>query len=187
MIVHLGRRSYQRCNHGCIQPRLRSSCHNRRVSSGKWVLLAYRLPREPSTPRITVWRALKRLGAAQLVDGLVALPADSRTREQLEWLAETVIEAGGEATIWLGQAGSVAQERAITERMRAVVAAEYRKITQDASAARSRSAGARKRTLGRLRRELRRVRARDYFRAPEQVDATATVEALARDVEEAAA
>ena len=122
-----------------------------------------------------------------MVDGLVALPADSRTREQLEWLAETVIEAGGEATIWLGQAGSVAQERAITERMRAVVAAEYRKITQDASAARSRSAGARKRTLGRLRRELRRVRARDYFRAPEQVDATATVEALARDVEEAAA
>ena len=43
-----------------------------------WVLLAYRLPREPSTPRITVWRKLRRLGVAQLVDGLVALPADAR-------------------------------------------------------------------------------------------------------------
>jgi hypothetical protein len=82
---------------------------------------------------------------------------------------------------------SAAQERAIAERMRTGVAAEYRKITQDARVARSTSVGTRKRTLGRLRRELRRVRARDYFKAPEQVDATATVEALARDVEEAAA
>jgi len=157
------------------------------VRSGQWVLLAYRLPREPSTPRIAVWRALKRLGAAQVVDGLVVLPADSRTREQLEWLAETVLEAGGDATIWIGQAGSAAQERAIAERMLAGAAAEYRKIAQDASAARSTSVGARKRTLGRLRRELRRVRARDYFKAPEQAEATATVEALAREVGQAAA
>jgi hypothetical protein len=47
---------------------------------GQWVLLSYRLPREPSTPRITIWRKLKRLGVAQISDGLVALPADARTR-----------------------------------------------------------------------------------------------------------
>jgi hypothetical protein len=35
----------------------------------QWVLLAYRLPREPSAPRLAVWRSLKRLGAAQLLDG----------------------------------------------------------------------------------------------------------------------
>jgi hypothetical protein len=29
---------------------------------GRWVLLSYRLPREPSTPRIGVWRKLERLG-----------------------------------------------------------------------------------------------------------------------------
>ena len=67
------------------------------MSSSDWVLLAYRLPREPSTPRIALWRALRRLGAAQLTDGVVALPEDSRTREQIEWLADGVIEAGGEA------------------------------------------------------------------------------------------
>src|SRR5215210_1117522 len=58
-----------------------------------WVLLSYRIPREPSTPRIAVWRRLKRLGVAQIGDGLVALPADARTQEQLEWLAEEIAEA----------------------------------------------------------------------------------------------
>src|SRR3954470_6216916 len=76
------------------------------MASGHWALLAYRLPREPSTPRIALWRALRRLGVGQIVDGLVALPADARTREQLEWLAEAVTQAGGEASVWLAQPGS---------------------------------------------------------------------------------
>ena len=65
-----------------------------------WVLLSYRIPREPSTPRIAVWRRLRRLGAAQIGDGLVALPADARTQEQLEWLAEEIAEADGTSTLW---------------------------------------------------------------------------------------
>ena len=48
-----------------------------------WVLLTYHLPREPSTPRITLWRKLNRLGVAKISDGLVALPLDSRTRLML--------------------------------------------------------------------------------------------------------
>ncbi len=32
----------------------------------EWLLLAYRMPREPSTPRIAVWRKLARLGVAKL-------------------------------------------------------------------------------------------------------------------------
>lgn len=38
-------------------------------------------------PRRSVWRRLKRLGVAQLADGVVALPADARTREQPERVA----------------------------------------------------------------------------------------------------
>jgi hypothetical protein len=70
------------------------------VPPGDWVLLAYRLPREPSAPRLAVWRKFKRLGVAQLLDGLAALPLDSRNRERLEWVADEVVEAGGEASIW---------------------------------------------------------------------------------------
>jgi hypothetical protein len=153
----------------------------------QWVLLAYRLPREPSTPRIAIWRKLRRLGAAQLLDGLVALPLDSRTREQLEWLADEVIEAGGEATIWVGELGLAAQERELAARMREAVAGEYRAVIAEAEMLRSEAPGRRRRSLARLRRELRRIRSRDYFPPPEREQAKRAVEQLAVSVEEVAA
>src|SRR5947208_13266447 len=91
----------------------------------QWVLLAYRLPREPSTPRIALWRKLRRLGAVQVLDSLVGLPLSSRTREQLEWLADEVIEAGGEASLWIAEAGSAAQERELIGRLSSTIAEEY--------------------------------------------------------------
>jgi hypothetical protein len=148
------------------------------------VLLAYRLPREPSTPRSALWRRLRRLGAAQVLDGLAALPLDARNREQLEWLAEEVVEAGGEATIWIGELASAAQERELATQMAEAVAAEYRALTVEAAAAREQAPGRRRRTLGRLRRELRRIRARDYFPPRERELAQQAVEELAALVEE---
>jgi hypothetical protein len=149
-----------------------------------WVLLAYRLPREPSTPRSALWRKLRRLGAAQVLDGLAALPLDARTREQLEWLAEEVVEAGGEATIWIGELASATQERELAARMAEAVAADYGLLLADAEAARRDTPGSRRRTLGRLRRELRRIRARDYFPPPERELAQRALAELAALVEE---
>jgi hypothetical protein len=149
-----------------------------------WVLLAYRLPRTPSTPRSALWRKLRRLGAVLVLDGLAALPLDARNREQLEWLADDVVEAGGEATIWVGQLGSTAQERELADRMAEAVADEYRLLIAQAAAAREEAPGQRRRTLGRLRRELRRIRARDYFPPPEREHAQRALEELTGLVEE---
>jgi hypothetical protein len=147
------------------------------VAQIEWVLLAYRMPREPSTPRIALWRRLRKLGAVQLVDGLVALPADPATVEAFDWLADQVIEAGGEAWTWRAQAGSRQQQAALRQRMDAAAAEEYRaligrveSVGQDPTA----------RTLGRLRRELRAVEGRDRFGVPERDPARAAVEHLAR-------
>jgi hypothetical protein len=149
-----------------------------------WVLLAYRLPREPSTPRSALWRKLRRLGAAQVLDGLAVLPLDARTREQLEWLAEEVVEAGGEATIWVGELASASQERELAARMAGAAADDYRSLFADAEAARREAPGSRRRTLARLRRELRRIRARDYFPPPERQRAHQALAGLAALVEE---
>jgi len=154
------------------------------ANRGPWVLLAYRLPREPSTPRITLWRKLKRLGAGQLLDGLVALPLDSRNKEQLEWLADAVIEDGGEASIWTAQPATAAQELSLARTMAEAIAAEYSLVAGTATEAQEDPSTAR-RTLARLRRELARIRARDFFPPPERKLAEAAVEALARELEPA--
>jgi hypothetical protein len=128
----------------------------------RWVLLAYRLPREPSTPRIALWRSLRRLGAALVSDGVVALPHDARTREQLEWLADEVVDNGGEASIWLADPATHAQERTIARRMADAVQVDYERVISEASAARDETTSP-QRTQARLRRELRRIGSRDYF------------------------
>jgi hypothetical protein len=150
-------------------------------------MLVYRLPRTPSTPRIALWRKLRRLGVAQIVDGVVALPADRENREQLEWLAEDVVQAGGDATIWLAQPATAAQHRTLARAMTEAVEAEYREIGAEARAARQTLPAERRRTLARLRRELRRVGARQHFPTEEAGRAREAVEALAKAAAEAAA
>jgi hypothetical protein len=144
----------------------------------QWVLLAYRLPRVPSTPRSMIWRKLKRLGVVQISDGLVALPADARTREALEWIAEEVLDHDGEAMVWLGRPADTGARAALRDRMTAVIAAEYTAVTAEAAAARDRDPVARRRIAARLRRELHRIDARDFYTPAERDAARQAVEDL---------
>jgi uncharacterized protein YdbL (DUF1318 family) len=146
----------------------------------RWVLLVYRIPREPSTPRIAVWRRLRRLGVAQLGDGLVGLPSDARNREHLEWIAEEVVEAGGTAAVWLAEPQSNRHTRSVVQEMAAARAAEYRQVIDGAAAAAATvDPVARRRFLRRLRRQLREIRRRDYFPPPEREQAGVAVQRLA--------
>jgi len=156
------------------------------VELAKWALLAYRLPREPSTPRIALWRQLRRLGVAQLSDGVVALPLDARTREQLEWVADQVTDAGGEASVWLASLASRSQERALARRMADAIGVEYRALIEEAAAADRGGGGPGPQAIRRLRRELRRIRARDYFPQPIAREAQLAVERLGATTTEAA-
>jgi hypothetical protein len=148
-------------------------------------MLAYRVPRKPSTPRIAIWRRLKRLGVAHVLDGLVALPLDSRTRESLEWVADDVVAAGGEATVWIAQAASLSQERALATRMAAAIASEFEAIAIEAQAAAEQEPWLRRRTLARLRRELHRIRRRDFFPPAVREQAEVAVAQLAATLNEA--
>jgi hypothetical protein len=143
----------------------------------EWVLLSYRIPREPSTPRIAVWRRLKRLGVAQLGDGLVALPSDARTREHLEWVADAVRDADGDAMVWLARTVSATAQREVAQGLADARAAEYRAVIDEARQLAGQAVDPR--TLQRLRRELRRISRRDYFPPPERHEAKAAVDALA--------
>lgn len=153
------------------------------VATENWVFLVYQLPREPSTPRISVWRKLKRMGVAQLGDGLVALPYDASTKERLEWVAHQVTESGGEATIWITTPTVRGFGRSLARRLADERAAEYREIIEHVEAGRTEEPRERVRALRRLRAEYRRIERRDHFPPPEKGAAQGALERLAATLE----
>lgn len=161
------------------------------MAARSWVMLAYRMPREPSSPRIVVWRRLRRLGVAQPVDGLVLLPAEPRTREGMEWVAEQVVAAGGQATLWAATHLSAADERATVLAMNAAVTADYAAVTVEAralargvadgqphDAPAGKDAAALRHAAARLTRAVAQIQNRDYFGAPGRSPAQRAVTAL---------
>jgi hypothetical protein len=154
------------------------------VDSPRWVLLVYRLPREPSRHRVAVWRKLRDLGALYLQDGVAALPEDAVTREQLEWLQLRVREAGGEATLWEARPGTVAEETELVEAFRSSREKTYRNIIARAERLRRKAemgGAALSEQLRKIEREFRAERRRDYFRSPLRAEAAEALRA-AREV-----
>jgi hypothetical protein len=147
-----------------------------------WVVLLHRVPREPSTPRIAIWRRLRALGVAQLGDGVVALPEDARTREHLEWVADRVLEAGGTALLLRAQAFTRRDEQTIARGMAAARGEEYEHVRREADEA-DLDDGVRR--LRRLRKELRGIQRRDYFPPAERELAATAVSELAARLEQA--
>ncbi|AMM32931.1 Chromate resistance protein [Sinomonas atrocyanea] len=148
---------------------------------GSWVLLNYRMPRVPSSPRVAVWRRLQSLGVAQLGDGLVALPADARTKEHLEWIAAEVIANAGTATVWTGQPAAPSEGRRIASAMQEERRQEYLALTLEAADAAALGGAARARAGRRLQGQHRRITRRDYFPPAERDIARAAVRALLAD------
>jgi hypothetical protein len=146
-----------------------------------WVTLIYRVPREPSSPRIAIWRKLRALGVVQLGDGAVALPEDARTREHLEWVADQVVEAGGTALLLRAQTLARRDERALARAMSTARAEEYRDLTDRAAQVVQGGPTAAEvtRALKRLRSDLRAIQKRDYFPPAERDDAIAAIHRLA--------
>lgn len=142
-------------------------------------MLAYHLPREPSTPRIALWRRLHQLGAVRLVDGVAMLPHTARSEEQLEWLAVGIVEAGGEASVWTSRPTTVQASALLMKRMGEERTAEYEALVREADEAARSSGALRARALVRLRRQLEQVRRRDFVAPPERERAVQAIEALA--------
>jgi hypothetical protein len=156
------------------------------VERPRWLLLVYRIPREPSRYRVAVWRKLRDLGALYLQDGVAALPEDAVTREQLEWLQQRVREAGGVATLWEAWPGTVAEEGELVGAFRTSREESYRAIIAEAERVRRKAEmGGGKvllEQLGKLEREFRAERRRDYFRSPLRAEAATTLKAARRAV-----
>ncbi len=65
-----------------------------------WLLFLYKVPHEPSSHRVYVWRKLKRLGAILLHDAAWAMPMSSRNLAQFQELAAEIAKLGGDSLLW---------------------------------------------------------------------------------------
>jgi hypothetical protein len=67
----------------------------------RWLILAYRVPNEPTRLRAAVWRKLKSLGAIYLLNGTALFPFDPSAERTLRALRREIIEdMGGTAVLF---------------------------------------------------------------------------------------
>jgi hypothetical protein len=159
-------------------------CNSCYISTMSWLLLAYKVPTDPSSYRVEVWRQVRRLGAISLQQGLWALPDSKANRRALHKLAARVNDIGGHAYLLEGRAidreTRVSLESAYTQSLEAEYAEfldECRKYGEEVR----REIGNRKFThaelaeeeeaLERLRRWLESLATRDLLGSPMRAEA----------------
>lgn len=94
----------------------------------KWLLMTYKIPRQPTAGRVYVWRKMKQLGAVAVQDAVWVLPATARTQEQFQWLATEITELGGEATFWLADMLYASCDSSLRQQFELHVEKTYREI-----------------------------------------------------------
>lgn len=122
-----------------------------------WLLLVYRIPREPTAGRVFVWRKLKQLGAIALQDAAWVLPKTPRTQEQFQWLAAEITELQGESVLWEAEQLYATNPEALKQQFVDPVEAEYREIL---SALKKKD-----RDLAALSQRFQEAQSRDYFKS----------------------
>ena len=125
---------------------------------GKWVTLVYRIPRQPSAPRVHVWRKLKQLGAIALQDAVWVLPATSRTKEQFQWLAVEITELGGDVTFWASSLLYATDETGLVKQFEEQANSGYAKILTALKKG--------KPDVASLALEFQRLQTLDFFKSP---------------------
>ena len=84
-----------------------------------WLLFLYKVPHEPGSHRVYVWRKLKRLGAILLHDAAWALPMTPRSLEQFQGLAAEIAELGGDSLLWEARLSISKQDEALVRALMA--------------------------------------------------------------------
>src|SRR2546427_1536835 len=143
-----------------------------------WVVFSYALPSGGrSSPRVAVWRRLRALGAISPKGGVHVLPARDECVEGLQWLAQEVEQAKGEALLMRVERFEGLTDARLVELFQAARREAYAAVDAPAAELESALAGARRHTsrdhpqardlLARLKREHGEIARIDFFNCPE--------------------
>jgi hypothetical protein len=65
-----------------------------------WTLLVYRVPTEPASRRVSIWRQMKRMGALYIQQCVCILPARDDLTVELDRCVASIREMGGDYTLF---------------------------------------------------------------------------------------
>ncbi len=101
------------------------------MTERSWLLLVYRVPTEPASKRVTIWRDLKRLGSLYLQQCVCILPDQPKLRAKVEHIVEKIEAMDGEHTLFeIPRLGERDEER-IIQSFRALRNNEYQEIVEE--------------------------------------------------------
>jgi len=89
------------------------------MATSSWLLLTYKVPPEPASKRIALWRRLKGMGAVYLQNGVCLLPKTDDHVRRLKMLENDIAEMAGEAVLLETIALDRAQEEKVLARFKA--------------------------------------------------------------------
>ena len=89
------------------------------MASYPWLLLTYKVPPEPASKRVALWRRLKGMGAVYLQNGVCLLPKTDDHARRLKMLENDISEMGGEAVILETAGLDRMQEDKVVDRFKA--------------------------------------------------------------------
>ncbi len=98
------------------------------MDSPRWLLLTYKVPPEPATKRVALWRRLKSMGAVYLQNGVCLLPKTDDHVRRLKMLENDITQMNGEAVLLETVALDRAQEDKVTARFNADRDDQYREF-----------------------------------------------------------
>jgi hypothetical protein len=99
-----------------------------------WLLLLAQLPSSPSSARVALWRRLRGIGAAGMLNGAWVLPCAEEHADLFEQLRETVHTHGGTAFVLTVSAASPEVNETIVRRFCADRSKEYDEFAERCAA-----------------------------------------------------
>lgn len=140
-----------------------------------WIVLSYSLPSTPrSSPRVALWRRLRRLGAISPTGSIYILPAQDECVEAFQWLAQEIRQAQGEALVIRVEQFEGLTDSQLIELFHEARREDYRELEaqiatleQAISAAKGEDSASFQSTLDKLQRQYAEIARMDYFECPE--------------------
>lgn len=159
-----------------------------------WNLLIYRVPSQPSTQRVHVWRKLKGWGGLYLQQSVCILPPREDLQQHLEKLKAEIVSGGGEADLLTVQINDAEQNAMLIQRFQQQAEEEYQEFLGRCRDFHSELEHERKiqnltfaeldeneAELAKLRSWLPRIRERDLFKTQGYKEAVESLNACEKD------